>query len=392
MAMHIGVDATCWLNNRGYGRHARGLLSTLVRIDKSNRYCFLVDSEDHIGALPAEAEAQLVQNSLPTVVAASADGHRSVLDMWNMSRAMSGRKFDLLLFPTIYSYVPVFSGAKKVVIIHDVIPETYPDLTLPRTASRFFWKVKTALGRWQADAVVTVSDYSRQGILEHFGLRPERVFVVGEASDPVFRVLEDPQPSAPVRSLGLTSGSRIVLYVGGFGPHKNLEMLLAAFARLAREGSFADLRLVMVGEYEQEVFHSYYGTIKRRARDLEVADRVLFTGHLADEDLVSLLNLATVLVLPSLIEGFGLPAVEAAACGCPVIATKASPLPGLLGAAALYIDPASQQDLDSALACVLNSEGLRRQMREGGLAAARGLTWEAAARQMLAVFDHVVSR
>src|SRR5262245_1263580 len=182
--MRIGVDATCWQNARGYGRHMRGLVSTLVRVDKKNHYVFLLDSEDHLATLPGETAVKLVKNSSPTSFAASAQGHRSVLDMWRVSRALSAREFDLLLFPTIYSYVPVFTRAKKVVLIHDIIPEKYPELTLPRAQSRLFWKVKAALGRWQADAVVTVSDYSRQGILEYFGLAPEHVFVVGEASDP----------------------------------------------------------------------------------------------------------------------------------------------------------------------------------------------------------------
>jgi hypothetical protein len=112
--MRIGVDATCWGNMRGYGRHARGLLSTLVRIDRSNRYVFFLDSEAHLPTLPKEAEIRLVRNSVPATVAASTNGHRSVRDLWRMSRAMSDRQFDLLLFPTIYSYLPVFSHAKKV--------------------------------------------------------------------------------------------------------------------------------------------------------------------------------------------------------------------------------------------------------------------------------------
>jgi glycosyltransferase involved in cell wall biosynthesis len=116
---------------------------------------------------------------------------------------------------------------------------------------------------------------------------------------------------------------------------------------------------------------------------LGIAERVIFTGYLPDAELVVLLNLATVLVLPSLMEGFGLPAVEAAACGCPVIATITSPLPMLLGDGGLYIDPAQSADLEVALACVLESEHLRQRMRAAGLMAARQLTWEAAARQML---------
>src|SRR5262245_26456089 len=249
--MRIGVDATCWYNTRGYGRHTRGLIGTLARLDRDNRYVFLVDSEEQLVSVPPEATVKVVKNSSPTSVAASADSHRSIRDIWNMSRALSAPEFDLLLFPTIYSYVPVFSRVKKIVMIHDVIPETYPELTVPRAAARLLWRSKAALGRWQADAIVTVSDYSRQGIVEHFGVASERVFVVGEASDPIFRLLEAPQLSCHLRSLGIVADQRLVVYVGGFGPHKNLEALLVAFAGLAGQREFADLRLVMVGEYKK---------------------------------------------------------------------------------------------------------------------------------------------
>lgn len=387
--MHIGIDATCWQNMRGYGRHARGLMSSLVRRDQSNRYVFLLDSEDQVQSVPAEAEVRLVRKSLPTAVATSANGHRSVVDMWKMSRALSAREFDLLLFPTVYSYVPVLSRAKKVVMIHDIIAETYPDLTVPRTVARLFWNSKVALGRWQADAIVTVSEYSRKGILNHFKTAPERVFVVGEASDSIFQVLDDPQPSVRLLTLGISPNVRSVVYVGGFGPHKNLDVLLTAFAALALQREFADVILIMVGEYEKEVFHSSFQTLKKQVQKLGLANRVIFTGYLTDGDLVILLNLATVLALPSMMEGFGLPAIEAAACGCPVIATKASPLPGLLGEGGLYIDPADVHDLERVLNRVLMSEELRQRMRRAGVAAASLLTWDAAANQLVQVLNQV---
>jgi glycosyltransferase involved in cell wall biosynthesis len=387
--MRVGIDATCWQNTRGYGRHARGVLSSLVRMDDSNRYVFLFDAEPDLWSLPPEAEIRLIRNSTPAAMAASADGHRSVLDLWKMSRALSAREFDILLFPTVYTYVPVYSRAKKVVMIHDVIAETFPELTVPRFASRFFWKAKVALGRWQADAIVTVSEYSRKGIVDYFRMSPERVFVVGEASDPIFQVVHDRQPSATLRSLGIEAVGRPVVYVGGFGPHKNLERLIVAFAALASRHEFADVKLIFVGEYEKEVFHSSFLRIKSRIQELGFSDRVIFTGYLGDEDLVILLNLATVLVLPSLMEGYGLPAIEAAACGCPVIATKASPLPSLLGEAALYIDPTDVQELENALHRVLVSEALRQRMRAAGVAAAMRLTWDAAANQLVRVLNQV---
>lgn len=385
--MRIGVDATCWQNNRGYGRHARALLSALARLDAENHYTFFLDATEGVASLPPRAEARFVRAVAPAAVAASANGHRSLGDMWQMSRALSDPDLDLLLFPTIYSYVPVFSRARKIVMIHDVIAETYPQLTLPHPLQRLFWRAKVALGRRQADAIVTVSEYSRQGIARRFKLAPGRIFVVGEANDPIFRRLPDARLTLRLAALGITLDQRSIIYVGGFSPHKNLEALVATFARLATRPTFSDIRLIMVGEYEKEVFHSYFSVIKRQVAEHGIADRVIFTGYLSDEELVALLNCATVLALPSLIEGFGLPAVEAAACGCPVIATKASPLPELLGDGGIYIDPHNPVELEEALVRVLGSESLQRSMREAGLAAAGRLTWDAAARQMMTLIS-----
>jgi glycosyltransferase involved in cell wall biosynthesis len=382
MRMNIGVDATCWQNTRGYGRHARSLLCALVKFDKENHYTFFLDSSEDLGDLPAAVEYKMIRANAPTVVAASANGHRSAGDMWGMTRAMSFSKLDILLFPTIYSYVPVVSRAKKIVVIHDVIAEKYPSLTMPNRRGRLFWKTKVALGRWQADAVVTVSDYSRRGLEEYFGLAADRVHVVGEASDPIFRRLDETQFTPRLKALGLDEHLRAIVYVGGFSPHKNLETLVNAFAKVSSQPSFADVTLVLVGEHQKEVFHSYAGAIKRQIEELGLARRVVFTGYLPDDELVVLLNRATVLVLPSLIEGFGLPAVEAAACGCPVIATKESPLPALLGPSSLYFDPTRREELEDALSRVLGSQTLRSKMSKGGREAASLLTWEAAARQM----------
>jgi glycosyltransferase involved in cell wall biosynthesis len=309
--------------------------------------------------------------------------------MWLTGRAMSSKEFQVLLFPTIYSFVPTFSRARKIVVVHDTIAETFPQLTLPQQKARLFWNAKVRLGRAQADALVTVSEYSRRSIVNRFGVRPERVFVVGEASDSIFQPLEDPQPGPTLRTAGIDHGRRILVYVGGFSPHKNLAVLIEAFARLAARPALGDTLLVMVGEYKREVFHSYFGTIAARVAELGISDRVVFTGYLSDKDLVVLLNLARVLVLPSLMEGFGLPAVEAAACGCPVIATQESPLPELLAGGGIFFDPCDNTTLEAALETVLESDQLRRAMGAAALQAARRLNWEAAARQMLDVIRTV---
>lgn len=384
--MRIAVDTTCWHNNRGYGRHARALLRALVRLDASNQYTFCLDAPPGAEALPDGVEVLLAGASAPAAQAASAAGRRSLSDMWRMSRALSGSRFDAVVFPSVYSYVPVFSRARKLVVIHDVIAETFPGLTVPRPAARLFWNAKVRAALWQADAVITVSEYSKRGIVERLRVAAERIHVVGEASDPVFQRLAHAQLPERLLALGLDASRPIVVYVGGFNPHKNLEALVDAFAAITARPGLAGAQLVLVGEYEKEVFHSYHAVIAAQVQRLGLSGRTLFTGFLSDPHLVELLNLASVLVLPSLMEGFGLPAVEAAACGCPVIATTASPLPQLLAGAGLFIEP-SRRELEEALLAILGSEATRAAMRQAGLAAASRLTWDAAARQMMDVLN-----
>src|SRR5579863_10533377 len=185
--MRIAVDATCWHNKRGFGRHARALLRALVHLDRDNQYTLFLDSTEAAEPTPAGCEVRLVTASVPAAQAASATGHRSLADMWRMSRALSSPEFDLLLFPAIYSFVPTFGRARKLVMVHDVIAETFPQLTVPRLSARLFWNIKAMIGRIQADALITVSNYSRDAILKRFRHYARRVYVVGEAADPVFQ-------------------------------------------------------------------------------------------------------------------------------------------------------------------------------------------------------------
>ncbi|MBI3665125.1 MAG: glycosyltransferase family 4 protein [Acidobacteria bacterium] len=385
--MRIGVDATVWANRRGYGRHARALLAAALEIDSRNHYVFFVDSEQVAEDLPPAGDVIRVTASAPAAEAARSDGRRRLADLWSMSRALSRQDLDCLLFPTVYSYVPVLSRAYKIVFLHDVIPELFPGHVFPTIAGRLNWKLKSLLARRQADLILTVSEFSRETILQHFHLPPNRVKVVGEAADPVFCVLKNPVLSEALRRQGLEPTQRLLIFVGGFSPHKNLPGLLDAFAALTPR--FDDARLVLVGDYRSDPFHSCYREIQERAAKPPLEGRVILAGYLPDEDLAGLLNLGTALVLPSFMEGYGLPAIEAAACGLPVVATNSSPLPQLLGEGGLYIDPYDPAAFEEVLERVLTEPALRCRMREHGIRATAALSWKRAAAELLAVFDQV---
>jgi glycosyltransferase involved in cell wall biosynthesis len=382
--MRIGIDATCWQNRRGYGRHARALLSALVEQFPEHKYIFFLDSAIGVESIPPSVERRILESSAPTAVAAGASGRRSISDMWRVSRAISSEPLDVVLFPTIYSFVPTATRARKLIFIHDVIAEKFPELTSPNKTARLLWQLKVAVGRLQADTLITVSDYSREAISKHFGIRRDRIHVVGEASDPVFRVLTGSKRADVLGQFGLSTDRQIIVYVGGFSPHKDVPSLVESFYKI--HDRFPAAILILAGELESEIFHSHIDEIRRQVSEFRMESRVIFTGRIPDENLVQLLNHSDVLVLPSLMEGFGLPAIEAAACGCPVIATKQSPLPQLLGRGGLYIQPRTGE-LQDALVRVLTSPALRQEMREAALTAARRLTWSAAAAQLMSVIS-----
>ena len=324
-----------------------------------------------------------MRTSVPTTLGASAQGHRGLLDLARMSRALADRDIDVLFFPTIYSYVPVLSRARKLVMIHDFTSETHPQITIGSAKARFFWRTKIVLARWQADALLTVSEYSRDGIARYFNTPAQDIHVIGEANAAVFRPIDDPRPTSRLIEAGVEPGRRTIVFVGGFSPHKNIAGLIGAFSRIAGDRRFSDVDLYLVGDYEHDNFVSAYPQIRTQIERLGLGARVRFTGFLPDDDLVVLLNLATMLVLPSLSEGFGLPAIEAAACGCPVIATKNSPLPGILGEGGLFIDPYDQHGLESAIRQLLDSQTLRHRLAAAGLRVARDLNWHNPARELL---------
>ncbi|MEP7365347.1 MAG: glycosyltransferase family 1 protein [Acidobacteriota bacterium] len=371
--MHFAVDATTWTNPRGYGRFTRSLLTALLEPDQPHRYTLFTDSLAALPPMPARA----------TVTAATHSG-RTPGGIAGMSRALSARGFDAILFPTVYSYVPVLSSTPKVVVFHDVIAERFPRMTVPSTSARLLWNAKVRLARAQASTLVTVSEYSRRELAREFHLNAATIQVVGEAPAAAFHRIEGATLSPRLAALNLPPRPWIV-YAGGFGPHKNVPMLVDAFAALTSR--YPQASLILVGENRNEIFHSEIATIEQRVASHSLGPRAVFTGFLPDPDLALLLNLAHVLVLPSLMEGFGLPAVEAAACGCPVIATRESPLPELLSGGGIFIDPHSPSALKSALDAVLASDGSRENYARQALAAATMLTWERSAMRMLDILE-----
>ncbi|MEZ5428803.1 MAG: glycosyltransferase family 1 protein [Pyrinomonadaceae bacterium] len=392
--MKIGIDATCWGNKRGFGRFTRELLENLLEIDQANEYLFFIDGDTaDTEAIPERVRKIVAQTEASPIKAAAADGRRSLKDIWAMSRQVLRHKVDVFFFPAVYSYFPVFNRTKIIVTIHDVIADHNPDLIFPNARAKFFWKLKQNAAVRQSDLILTVSDYSKGQIGEYFRLPESRLRVINEGARADFRVL--PANGAMTDTLGrfgLKPDERFLLYVGGISPHKNLSALIGAFELVRREPARRDVKLVLVGDYKDDPFYSAYPALKKQVAELGAEDRVIFTGFISDEDLARFYNAATLLVFPSLEEGFGLPAVEAMACGTPVAASNCSSLPEVVGRAGRFFDPRNEADMAEVIGQILDDDELRSRMREASLERAKDFMWKKAAEDTLAVFEELTTR
>lgn len=394
--MRIGVDANCWANQRGYGRYTRELLRALVGLASADEFLFFLDDKTarECHDLPTSSRVQVitVRTSQAATQAASADGQRSLRDLWAMGREVSrsGHKLNLFFFPSVYSFFPIWLRAPVVVTIHDTIPERYPAHVFATRRARAQWALKVRWATLQARAVVTVSEAARQDIVDVFGVAPDRVHIVSDAVTPEFRPLSPPDVSLSVlERYGLAADTRFILYVGGISPHKNLATLIDAYTRLVAEAAFRDVHLVLVGDIQADSFLSSYPQLQAVVGQSGHAQAIHFTGFVPDAELVQLYNAAQVAVLPSLAEGFGLPALEAMACGTPVVVSRAGALPEVVGAAGRLFDPRQPAELAERLRETLSQLELRLACKREGLARAQDFSWERSAHAALEVFRGV---
>jgi glycosyltransferase involved in cell wall biosynthesis len=383
--MVIGVDATCWANGRGYGRFARELMRAMTLRAPNDRFVCFGDRRS-LDAYPDPAPnvrfVEVVVDESPTV-AASADSNRSLRDLLRLTRAVSVEKLDAFFSPSVYTYFPLPPRLPAVVTIHDTIPERFPELTLPSPRARLFWSLKVRFALMQARLVLTVSEYSARSIAEVLRVPRERIRVCVEAPAESYRPCSAEEIRAAARKAGLSDADRWFAYVGGFNPHKRIDLILRAHAALAEAQSPAP-HILMVGSRSGDVFHKEAEKLDAIVREAGTEHLVHWTGFVPDDELRPLLAGATALLLPSEAEGFGLPAVEAAACGTPVIATTESPLPELLEGGGLFVKPGGLDQLLAAMRRLLDEPALRAAMGRTALAKASSLSWDEAAKSALA--------
>ena len=369
--------------NVGLGRYCRGLIEGLGRVDRENRYVVLMPDDRH--RFPSFPNIRYRLIRFPVFKRR----------FWEQAAPLFAGRHDILHIP--YDSCVGWKRAKLVTTVHDLKPLLFGTASKRLNVNTLVERL-VVRDRWKRiDHVVTDSESSREDLIKLVGLPVGRISVAYPGVDhDRFRPEEERSTfdarrskesgtSLTTSNLEPRNGSHrsYVLCVAGSDPTKNVESLIEAFARLPR--SLRDrYDLVVVGDLRRR------SDLRRDVSRRGLEEQVRFPGIVDDNQLVQWYQRADLFVFPSRYEGFGLPVLEAMACGCPVVSSNASSLPEVAGEGALLVDPGNIEGLAQAMASVLSDATIRQELRQRGLAQAARFTWDRTARETIEAYRHAL--
>ncbi len=366
--MKIGIDVSITnINQAGTATYAHNLVNALREAEAEDKF--------HLFAIKQTydmVKQKTLQDRIDTLYRDIVWAH-GILP-WQARQA----KIDLLHIPA--NVTPIFSPCPTIITIHDMIAYKFPHYVTPWF--RNYFRAALPLTAKKASIILTNSAHSKRDIIEILGVSPNKVVVTYLAASPDFQCLSKNKVKETIRKYNL---SNFILTVSTLEPRKNMKGLLQAFA-LLREKGFPH-QLIHVGPKGW-----YFNDILAQVPQLGLQDSVRFLGHIPRDDLVALYNAASVFVYPSFYEGFGLPVLEAMACGCPVVTSKCSSLPEIVEQAGIMVDPYDVNQLAEAIQNVLEDLSLAQALCQRGLSRSNAFTWQRCAHQTLDVYHQVLGR
>jgi len=378
--MRIAIDYTPAVHQRaGIGRYTRGLVKALARLDTENQYTLLVLGRTGAHFTPAKLPANFKLHFVPI-------SDRWATVIWY--RLNLPIPVDFFTSRTDLFHGPSFtlppSFTPSILTVHDLSFLRYPPGAHPALLSWLTKAVPRSLQR--ARHVLADSESTRADLIELLDVPADQITVIGAGVEERFQPVTDPEILANVRAR-YQLPNHFVLSVSTLEPRKNFTGLITAFNQLvatADESSTADLQLVIAGGKGW-----LYDDVFAAARASPLRERIHFTGYVDDADLPALYSLATLFAFPSHYEGFGIPVLEAMACGTPVVCADNSSLPEVAGDAAVLVEATDTDALVDAMRQLLIDISLRERLVQRGYAQAREFTWEKAARRLLTVYHTI---
>ncbi|WP_420642806.1 glycosyltransferase family 4 protein [Candidatus Leptofilum sp.] len=368
--MHIGIDVRLpFYQMGGISQYILHLLPALAAIDKENQYSLFQMRRDGRSHVPPPANFQRKNVLTPC-------HHR--LERWTLGLELLPHRLDVLHSPDFIP--PQWGGRRNVITVHDLNFIFYPQFLTRDSMAYYADQIERAVR--VADHISADSHATRHDLIEQLRVPPEKITTVHLAANPLYeRVYEDTAVTVTLQKHNLPRD--FILFVGTLEPRKNLPFLIRAYDALLQEGDL-EVPLVLVGG-KGWLYEEVFTTID----ELGLHEKVHHLTGIFDEQLAHLYHAAGVLVTPSHYEGFGLPALEAMHCGCPVIVSNRGSLPEVAGEAGMQLPLDDEVVWTDALRRVLTDNDLRQKMIERGYAQAKTFTWQNAAHMTLQIYESV---
>jgi glycosyltransferase involved in cell wall biosynthesis len=375
--MRIGFDARYAGDPfPGIGRYSLGLVQALAELQFDHHLIVFQHDPGRSTPYRLEAFAQIPGIELVSVRSGPFSAGQQV-ELPLLARRL---RLDLLHSP--YLIKPYLLPCPSIVTIFDLLGSHFPQTLSPR--GRRFYRIALRLAVWSSTAIVTMSQHAREDIVHLSGVPRGRVTVTVGAAMGHFKPQSLDTVAAVQRRYDLPE--RYILYLGSSKPHKNLERLLRAWERILADDRYQQARagvvLVIAGPSDPQ-----RAALQRFAGERELDAHVRFLPSITEVDLAALYSGALFFVFPSYYEGFGLPPLEAMACGTPVLCAYAASLPEVVGEAALTVDPFNVHEIAEGMGRLLTNPSLRRQLSASGLQRARRFSWRRTAFETLAVYE-----
>lgn len=371
--MNIGIDARAarWYRGTGIGTYTYQLIYNINLMDKINRYLLFLQDDNLTDINPGEnIDISLISEDKKE-------------DFWNeidIPNILKDKGIDVYLVPQNGIGLPTDKNCPFVITLHDVIPYKMPETVGLQYLSIYTREIPQIIEK--ADAIITVSNFSKEDIAKSLGYPKDKIFVTHLAAEDIYYPRNKNYCKNYIKD-NYAIEDDFILYVGGFSPRKNITGLIQAFSLIKPKLS-KPLKLVILGKKGR----SYYD-YRDIAYNLGLKEDVIFTGYVPLNELPLFYNAADIFAYPSFYEGFGLPPLEAMACGTPVVTSSVTSIPEVLGEDALYINPKDIYDIGNKLLLLHEDRELHLEMTLRGLKRSSMYSWKKTAIETIQVLTRM---
>ncbi len=374
--MNIGIDARAarWYRGTGIGTYTYQLIYNINLMDKINRYLLF---------LPDENLSDLNPGDNIDIRAISEDKKENFWEEIDIPNILNDTGIDVYLVPQNGIGLPKEKNCPFIITLHDVIPYRMPETVGPQYLNIYSKEIPEIIP--MTDAIITVSNYSKEDIAKSLNYPLDKIFVTPLAAEDIYF----PRNRSICRDFVRKKygiGDKFILYVGGFSPRKNIKGLIEAFS-IIKDKLKEPYKLVILGKKGR----SYYD-YRDTAYNLGLKDDVIFTGYVPVDELPLFYNAAHMFCYPSFYEGFGLPPLEAMACGTPTIASNVTSIPEVLGDDAVYINPQDINDISEKLLTLIEDKDFHLQMSFKGLRRSSMYSWKRTAVETIQILTKLATK